>query len=86
METLTAYKARVGFGEALQKAQHKPITITKGGKPFAVLMSIQDYEATEELKLQALQAILVRAEKDLQEGNYIDGESFMQELTDGIDD
>ncbi len=80
METLTANEARVGFGEALQKAQHEPVQITKSGKPFAVLMSIESYKAAEELKMQVLKERIARAERDLEEGNFVDGETFMREL------
>jgi len=84
METLTANEARVGFVEALQKAQCTPVKITKSGKPFAVIMSIEDYEAAEELKMQALKEKIARAEKDLQAGNFADGETFMQDLREGM--
>ena len=83
METMTAHEARVGFGEALQKAQHMPVQITKSGKPFAVLVSVEDFKAAEELKMQALKAKIARAEEDLQRGDYVDGEIFMRELIDG---
>lgn len=86
METLTANEARIGFGDALQKAQHGPVQITKSGKPFAVIMSMEDFRATEEMKLAWLKEKLARAEKDLQEGNFVDGETFMQGLIDGIRD
>jgi len=38
------------FGEFMDKAQKEPITVEKTGKPYAVLMSIDDFQ-----RLQALE-------------------------------
>lgn len=84
METLTAKEARIGFGEALQKAQQDPVQITKGGKPFAVLMSIEAYQMAEELKLRELKKIIENGDKELAAGDFVDGATFMQELINGI--
>lgn len=84
MESITALEAKNTFGETLRKAQQAPLRITKSGKPVAVIMSIENYEMTEELKMCFLQNKIARAEKDLREGNFVDGETFMQELIDGI--
>ncbi len=84
METLTAHEARVGFGDALQKAQHAPVQITKSGRPFAVLMSMEAYQITEEFKLRALKKMIADGEKEYANGDFTDGEVFMQELINGI--
>jgi prevent-host-death family protein len=38
------------FGEFMDKAQKEPITVEKTGKPYAVLMSIEDFR-----RLQAIE-------------------------------
>lgn len=80
METLTANEARIAFGEALQKAQTTPIQITKSGKPFAILMSVDNYQKMEELKLQLLREKIARAYEDLENGRCSDGDIFFDEL------
>ncbi|MDR1978451.1 MAG: type II toxin-antitoxin system prevent-host-death family antitoxin [Synergistaceae bacterium] len=86
METLTAYEAENSFGDTLIKAQRSPVQITKSGKPVAVLVSIENYRMTEELKMQVLKERVLRAESDLQAGNFVDGEDFMQDLITGKHD
>jgi prevent-host-death family protein len=86
LETLTAYEAENSFGDTLIKAQRSPVQITKSGKPVAVLVSIENYRMTEELKMQVLKERVLRAESDLQAGNFVDGEDFMQDLITGKHD
>ena len=84
METLTAKEARGCFGETLQKAQESPVQITRGGQPFAVLMSVEAYRMSEEMKLRELKRIIENGERELANGDFVDGKTFMQELIDGI--
>ena len=83
METLTAHEARNSFGDALIKAQHSPVRITKNGKPIAVLVSMENYRVTEELKMQFLRDRVTGAEVEIANGGFIDGEPFMRELIAG---
>ena len=72
MEKLTANEAKTHFGQLLMKAQSEPVQIDKNGKPVAVVVSIEDYQATEELKLQMLKDIVEKAEKEIKNGSYTD--------------
>ena len=72
MEILTANEAKTHFGQLLMKAQSEPVQIDKNGKPVAVVVSIEAYQATEELKLQMLKDIVEKAEKEIQNGTYTD--------------
>lgn len=83
MKTMTANEAKTQFGDMLVKAQQAPIQISRNGKPIAVLVSADDYVALETLKLQLLRDRIVQAEKDIAAGNTVDGEAFMQALTNG---
>lgn len=84
METITVGEAKNTLGEILQKVQHTPVQITKSGKPYAVLVSVESYRMSEELKMRALKARIARAEDEIEAGNFTDGEEFMRELIDGI--
>ncbi|WP_338726585.1 type II toxin-antitoxin system Phd/YefM family antitoxin [Shewanella baltica] len=56
MDMLTANEAKTHFGEVLLKAQQAPIQINKNGKPVAVVISVDEYNSIEVLKLRLLQS------------------------------
>jgi prevent-host-death family protein len=84
METVTAREAKNTFGNTLIMALQSPVQITRNGKPIAVLMSMDNYRQTEELKLAALKRMVDQADRELEAGDFTDGESFMRELRKGI--
>jgi prevent-host-death family protein len=45
MLTLTSVEAQNRFGQLLDAAQREPITITRRGRPIAMLIAAQDYAA-----------------------------------------
>jgi len=55
MKFIPASEAKTHFGELLDTAQREPVTVSKQGRPVAVMMSIHDYE---EMKLARLRAHL----------------------------
>lgn len=81
METLSANDAKTQFGDMLLKAQRAPIQINKNGKPVAVVISVDEYERIEALKLQLLQSRAEKAKEDFQKGNTTDGATFFDKLT-----
>ena len=83
MDTLSANEAKTQFGEMLLKAQRAPIQINKNGKPVAVVISIDEYESIEALKLHFLQSRAVQAKVDIEAANTIDGEAFFDALETG---
>lgn len=50
MYALSANEAKTQFGDLLLKAQREPVQINRNGKPVAVVMSVEDYQALEDLK------------------------------------
>ena len=44
MRTISSVDAKNRFGQLLDAAQRAPVTVTKKGRPAAVVMSIKDYE------------------------------------------
>lgn len=83
MDTLSANEAKTQFGEMLLKAQRGPVQINKNGKPVVVVISMDEYESIEALKLQLLQARAEQARIDVETGNTIDGDSFFDALEEG---
>lgn len=80
MHTLTANEAKTQFGDMLLKAQREPVQISRNGKPVAVVVSVEDYESMEAMKLQLLKAKIQRAQNDIDTGNTVDGDAFFDEL------
>lgn len=44
MRTISSINAKNRFGQLLDAAQRAPVTVTKKGRPAAVVMSVEDYE------------------------------------------
>ena len=86
MDALSANEAKTQFGDMLLKAQRAPIQINKNGKPVAVVISIDDYESIEALKLRLMQSRAAQAKADIETGNTVDGESFFDGLENGEHD
>tara|TARA_R110002072_G_scaffold266653_6_gene425516 strand:+ start:380 stop:634 length:255 start_codon:yes stop_codon:yes gene_type:complete len=60
MEHVSSTDAQTRFGDMLLKSQREPVSVTKNGKPVAVLISEHDYR---ELKIQALRAAIIEGEE-----------------------
>ena len=86
MDALSANEAKTHFGDMLLKAQRAPIQINKNGKPVAVVLSVEEYESIESLKLRLLQSRAMQAKVDIGAGNLVDGDSFFDELEAGHHD
>lgn len=86
MDALSANEAKTHFGDMLIKAQRAPIQINKNGKPVAVVISAEEYESIEVLKLRLLKLRAMQARADIEAGNLIEGESFFDELEAGQHD
>ncbi len=83
MNTLSANEAKTHFGDLLLKAQQAPIQINKNGKPVAVVISADEYQSIEALKLHLLQSKAAQAMEDIKMGNLADGNVFFEELAAG---
>jgi prevent-host-death family protein len=83
LETLTAQEARVRFGDLLLKSQRGPVQITRSGKPISVIMSAEDYEIVEAMKMSYLKEKLARSKDDVEKGRVVDGPVFFDDLLSG---
>ncbi|QDO84068.1 type II toxin-antitoxin system Phd/YefM family antitoxin [Shewanella psychropiezotolerans] len=86
MQALSANEAKTHFGNMLMKAQRSPIQINKNGKPVAVVISVDEYNSIETLKLRLLQFRAAKAINDIDNGNTVDGDQFFNELESGEHD
>ncbi|MCT4703295.1 type II toxin-antitoxin system Phd/YefM family antitoxin [Enterobacteriaceae bacterium H20N1] len=80
MLSFTANQAKTQFGEMIAKAQREPVSITKNGKPSVVVMSVDDYNELEALKLQLLRDRLAHSIAQAQAGQLHEGEAVFDEL------
>ena len=62
MRTMSAKDAKNHFGELLMEAQRAPVTIEKNGKPVAVLLSFDEHEQNERLRLDRLRGMVAEAD------------------------
>lgn len=83
MELLSANEAKTNFGSLLIKVQREPVQINRNGKAVAVLVSFNDYESLEALKVQYLEYRIKQAREDIALGNVCDGEEFIDDLLAG---
>lgn len=82
MYLLSANEAKTQFGDMLLKAQREPVQISRNGKPVAVVISAEEYQAIEAMKQQFVQEKIARARNDIASGQLTDGETFFDQLLD----
>jgi prevent-host-death family protein len=58
MKEMSSTDAKTHFGALLDMAQREPVTIHKKGRAVAVMLSMQDFEEHEAIKLTLLQQAL----------------------------
>lgn len=56
MNTMSANTAKSHFGELLDIARREPVTIEKHGRPVVVVLSTEEYEELEAIKLSRLRS------------------------------
>ena len=55
MKEISSTEAKTHFGALLDMVQREPVTIQKKGRAVAVILSMQDFEAHQAMKLKLLQ-------------------------------
>jgi prevent-host-death family protein len=68
VRTMSAKDAKNHFGELLLDAQRAPVTIEKNGRPVAVMVSYEEHEEIERMKLAWLKAAITEAEHAAERG------------------
>ena len=79
MQSLSANDAKTKFGTMLVNVQSEPVEIVKNGTPVAVVMSKNEYNKIEELKMELVRS---RFEK-IDEDDLMSGADFFAELNSG---
>ncbi len=72
MTRISANAAKARFGELLDKARREPVTIEKHGRPVAVVLSTEEYEELEALKLSQLRAEVGVGLQALDQGDFVE--------------
>ena len=72
MTKMSANSAKARFGELLDKARREPVTIEKHGRAVAVVLSTEDYEELEALKLSRLRDEVDIGREALDRGEFVE--------------
>ncbi|MDA0261192.1 MAG: type II toxin-antitoxin system Phd/YefM family antitoxin [Proteobacteria bacterium] len=81
MKTIPAIDAKNRFGQLLDAAQREPVTVTKKGRPAAVVLSIADYERIRGAARRRLMATIVEAQREA-EAASLDEKGLVELLAD----
>jgi prevent-host-death family protein len=72
MRTVSSLDAKNRFGQLLDAAQRAPVTVTKKGRPAAVVMSIEDYERMRGAAWKRLSETMATARRQAAERGLTD--------------
>jgi prevent-host-death family protein len=75
MHSVSAHDAKARFGQLLDTARREPVVIERHGRAVAVVLSKEDYDELNEIKLQQLRAEINQGLADLKRGAYTDYEA-----------
>ena len=85
MPTMSANDAKARFGQLLDAARREPVTIEKHGRPVAVVISKEEYDEIEMLKLERLRAEAQIGIDQLERGEFLEvDENGLRDLADKI--
>ena len=85
MTRMSANSARAHFGELLDTARREPVTIEKHGRAVAVVLSTEEYDELEALKLSRLRLEVGAGLDALGKDDFIElDENEMRRMADAI--
>ncbi len=85
MPNMSANDAKARFGQLLDTARREPVTIEKHGRPVAVVISKEEYDEIEIMKLERLRAEVQIGIDQLERGEFMEvDEENLQDLADKI--
>ena len=70
MQNMSAHEAKARFGQMLDAAQQEPVTIEKHGRAVAVVVSKEEYDNIEALKLERLRAEVQQGIDAIEGGHF----------------
>ena len=83
MKTASAARIAAQFENFLETSQEQPVLITRGGKPVAVLVAVQNKAEAEQLAIRrsrTLRSVVEEAQLQLQKGEAIPRDEFWQQV------
>ena len=75
MQKVSAHDAKARFGQLLDAARREPVVIERHGRAVAVVVSKEEYDELNDIKLQRLRAEINLGLADLERGAYADYEA-----------
>lgn len=75
MQNVSAHDAKTRFGQLLDTARREPVVIERHGRAVAVVLSKEEYDELNAIKLQHLRTEIDRGLSDLERGAYTDYEA-----------
>ena len=85
MHKISAHEAKARFGQLLELARDEPVVIEKHGRGVAVVISKEEFDAVQDLKLQNLRMEIQKGLDDLNMGRSTDVDSEnIQAFADSI--
>lgn len=75
MRSVSAHDAKARFGQLLEAARNGPVTIEKHGREVAVLISKEEFDALQTVKLQHLRVEVQKGLDDLEAGRFMELEA-----------
>ncbi|WP_295436527.1 type II toxin-antitoxin system Phd/YefM family antitoxin [uncultured Thiodictyon sp.] len=75
MHNVSAHEAKARFGQLLETARREPVVIERDGRAVAVVVSKEEYDALNAIKLQQLRAEIDLGLADLERGACTDYEA-----------
>ena len=85
-KAIPATEAKTNFGALLEMVQREPLTISKKGRPVAVLISMDEFEAHQRLKLEQLRREVQAGLADLGAGKVVSGAEAFEAMTRELGD
>jgi prevent-host-death family protein len=81
MHSISAHDAKARFGQLLDTARREPVVIERHGRPVAVILSKEDFDALTGIKLAQLRTEVDAGIKAVEQGDYVDyDESGLRQL------
>jgi prevent-host-death family protein len=72
MRSMTAHEAKARFGQLLDAARSEPVTINKHGRAVAVVISKEEFDAMEKIKLEKLRTDIQKGIQAVERGNFVE--------------
>jgi prevent-host-death family protein len=72
MRMISSLDAKNRFGQLLEAVQRAPVTVTKQGRPAAVVLSVEDYQRMRGAAWQRLRETMAAARREATERGLTD--------------